>query len=97
LWKGDDDILVLTESEIVTNDVIRIFPNSVRLRMVLLNLSKIPGDNIRSDAGMLGNRYKKKVAYLVTIEVSASFRPALNLAGVKDIFWPPLNVSQATC
>jgi hypothetical protein len=96
LGQGDDDILVLTETEIVTNDIVRIFPNSVRLRMVLLNLSKIPGDNIRSDAGDV-RRQIKKLAYLVTIEVSASFRPALNLAGVKDIFWPPLNVSQATC
>jgi hypothetical protein len=58
LGQGDDDILVLTETEIVTNDIVRIFPNSVRLRMVLLNLSKIPGDNIRSDAGGVRRQVK---------------------------------------
>ena len=35
--------------------------------------------------------------YLVTIVVSASFKPVLNLAGVNDIFWPPFKVSHATC
>ena len=95
LRKSDHDIFVLSKPEIVADDFIGVLSNFIWFGMIQLNLSKIPRNDIWTNTNAI-SLYKLR-DNLVTMLVSFSLSPVLNLAGVKRIFWPPLMINHATC